>query len=86
MARITPADSWPRMCVSVTTMGPIRPACQKWMSDLLFKLEISRRLLVKEAGTLNVGSVPAYPGALDSNCDFTMLQVLSFLDAIECRS
>ncbi len=35
MARTTPADSWPRMCVSVTTMGPIRPACQKWMSDLL---------------------------------------------------
>lgn len=35
-ARMTPADSWPRMCVSVTIMGPIQPACQKWTSDLGF--------------------------------------------------
>ena len=29
---------------------------------------------------------PAYSGALNSDCDFTMLQVLSLLDAIQCRS
>ncbi len=32
-ARIEPADSWPRMWESSTTMGPMRPACQKWMSE-----------------------------------------------------
>lgn len=50
-ARMTPADSWPRICVSVTTMGPIRPACQKWMSDLL---RISRRFVKKVAKPMNV--------------------------------
>ena len=29
-------------------------------------------------------SGPAYSGALNSDCDFTMLQVLSLLDAIQC--
>ena len=53
MARITPADSWPRMCVSVTTMGPMRPACQKWMSDL-FKSVISQSFTVEEAAAMDV--------------------------------
>lgn len=32
------------------------------------------------------GSVPAYPGALDSNGDFTLFQILSLLNAVKCRS
>ena len=50
---MTPADSWPRMCVSVTTMGPMRPACQKWMSDL-FDLEISQSFMVEEAAAMDM--------------------------------
>lgn len=30
----SPADSWPRMCLSSTIIGPIQPACQKWTSEL----------------------------------------------------
>ena len=30
-------------------------------------------------------SEPAYSGALNSDCDFTMFQVLSLLDAVQCR-
>ena len=52
MARTTPADSWPRICVSVTTMGPMRPACQKWMSDLLFELDMSQGSVQEEAAVM----------------------------------
>jgi hypothetical protein len=30
----SPADSWPSMCLSVTIIGPMHPACQKCTSDL----------------------------------------------------
>lgn len=34
-AMMTPADSWPRMCESVTIIGPMAPWHQKWMSELM---------------------------------------------------
>ena len=33
-----------------------------------------------------MGEVPANPSALDPNCDFALLETLSFLDALERRS
>lgn len=46
-ARIVPADSWPRMWLSVTTMGPMQPACQKWTSELSRLLIVSLNLFVQ---------------------------------------
>jgi hypothetical protein len=34
MRGTSPADSCPRMCLSSTTIGPMRPACQKCTSEL----------------------------------------------------
>ncbi len=78
---MTPADSWPRMWLSVTTMGPMRPACQKWMSDLDVD-GISRPVLWTEG----VVDEPADTCALDTYGDLAGFEAVTFLDAVETGS
>ncbi len=61
-------------------MGPMRPACQKWMSDLGEELVRGVSDLIVQ-GT----KVPANSRAFDSNCDLTFLETFALLDALKRR-
>ena len=61
-------------------MGPMRPACQKWMSDLASGLVRGvSDLIVKGA------RVPANSRAFNPNSDLTFLETFARLDALKRR-
>ncbi len=78
-ATTSPADSWPSTCVSLTTMSPMLPRCQKWMSDLSARER--ERAPAPGDRAWPCCCLPAYPRAADGDRHLAREQARAALDA-----
>ena len=76
-ARTVPADSWPKIWVPVTIIGPMQPACQKCTSELPSYQHRFQCLVLRERNS------PANSCALYLNRHLSRLETVALFDAFK---